>query len=208
MSFAIIEFLDFFGVAIFAVSGALTASYKKLDIFGVLVVALITCLGGGTVRDLLLNAHPIIWIENTHYLWVGCSAALLTFIIVKYYRLPMRILEICDAIGLAFFTIAGIQKAQILGFSPEISLIMGIFTGVVGGILRDVLCNDIPLIFHKEIYASAAITGGLLFLILQLTSMPDNLSVALGMATILALRIAAIFMGLSLPHFLFSNNKP
>jgi uncharacterized membrane protein YeiH len=208
MTLSVFEFLDFFGVAVFAISGALTASYKKLDIFGVLVVAIITCLGGGTVRDLLIGAHPIVWIENTYYLWVGCAAATTTFIVVKYYRMPMRVLEVCDAIGLAFFTVAGIKKAQVLGFTPEISLIMGVFTGVVGGIMRDVLCNDIPLVFHKEIYASAAIGGGLVFLLLQLAGIADGLSIALGMTAILTLRIAAIFMGLSLPRFLFSNNKP
>lgn len=206
MTSSIVEFLDFFGIAVFAISGALTAGYKKLDIFGVMVVALITCLGGGTLRDLILDAHPVIWIENTNYLLVGILAAFATFVVVRLYRMPMRMLEVCDAIGLAFFTMAGMQKAQALGHSPEITLLMGLMTGVAGGILRDVLCNEIPLIFHKEIYALAAITGGALYLLLQFLGLEAGLSMVIGMSTILVLRLTGIFLGLSLPAFLFSDD--
>jgi uncharacterized membrane protein YeiH len=204
---SVISFLDFFVVAVFAISGALTAGHKKLDIFGVMVVALITCLGGGTLRDLILNSHPVIWVENTNYLLVGILSAFSTFLVVRLYKMPMRLLEVCDAIGLAFFTIAGMQKAQLLGYSPEISLLMGVMTGVAGGILRDTLCNEIPLIFHKEIYALAAITGGALFLLLQYFGVVSEISMIIGMFTILTLRLTGIFMGLSMPAFLFSEDE-
>jgi uncharacterized membrane protein YeiH len=204
---SVISFLDFFGVAVFAISGALTAGHKKLDIFGVMVVALITCLGGGTIRDLILNSHPVIWVENTNYLLVGILSAFSTFLVVRLYQIPMRLLEVCDAIGLAFFTIAGMQKAQMLGHSPEISLLMGVMTGVAGGILRDTLCNEIPLIFHKEIYALAAITGGALFLLIQYFGVGSEISMIIGMLTILTLRLTGIFMGLSMPAFLFSEDE-
>lgn len=207
MSSSIIAFLDFFGVAVFAISGALTAGHKKLDIFGVMVVALLTCLGGGTLRDLILDAHPVVWIENTNYLFVGIIAAFATFIVVRLHRMPMRMLEVCDAIGLAFFTIAGMQKAQALGHSPEISLLMGLMTGVAGGILRDIVCNEIPLIFHKEIYATAAIVGGGLFLAFQYVGFGAEISMIVGMLTILTLRLTGIFMGLSMPAFLFSDDE-
>jgi len=207
MSLSIIAFLDFFGIAVFAISGALTAGHKKLDVFGVMVVALITCLGGGTLRDLILDSHPVVWIENTSYLLVAILAAFSTFVVVRVYRMPMRMLEVCDAIGLAFFTIAGMQKTQALGYSPEIMLLMGLMTGVAGGILRDVVCNEIPLIFHKEIYALAAIAGGVLFLILQYFSFDSGVSMIAGMLTILILRLTGIFMGLSLPAFLFSEDE-
>jgi len=207
MSLSIIAFLDFFGIAVFAISGALTAGHKKLDVFGVMVVALITCLGGGTLRDLILDSHPVVWIENTSYLIVAILAAFSTFVVVRVYRMPMRMLEVCDAIGLAFFTIAGMQKTQALGYSPEIMLLMGLMTGVAGGILRDVVCNEIPLIFHKEIYALAAIAGGVLFLILQYFSFDSGVSMIAGMLTILILRLTGIFMGLSLPAFLFSEDE-
>jgi uncharacterized membrane protein YeiH len=207
MSSSILAFLDFFGIAVFAISGALTAGHKKFDIFGVMVVALITCLGGGTLRDLILDAHPVVWIENSVFLFVGIAAAFATFFVVRLYRMPMRMLEVCDAIGLAFFTISGMQKAQILGFSPEIMLLMGLMTGVAGGIMRDIVCNEIPLIFHKEIYATAAIAGGLLFIVLQYFNFDAEISMILGMITILILRLTGIFMGISMPAFLFSDDE-
>ena len=150
MSSSLLAFLDFFGIAVFAISGALTAGHKKFDIFGVMVVALITCLGGGTLRDVILDAHPVVWIESSAFLFVGISAAFATFIVVRLYRMPMRMLEVCDAIGLAFFTISGMQKAQALGFSSEITLLMGLMTGVAGGIMRDIVCNEIPFMLRLQ----------------------------------------------------------
>ena len=202
---SVIVFLDFFGIAVFAMSGALTAGHKQLDIFGVLVVALIACLGGGTLRDVILGAHPVIWVANPAYLYVGISAAMVVFVLARFVSLPLRTLEVCDAIGLAFFTLAGLQKAQSLGHSADIALLMGLMTGVAGGILRDVLCNEIPLIFQREIYATAAITGGALFLVLQGLGVAGTVALFLAMATILVLRLTGVFLGLSLPRFLLSK---
>lgn len=202
---SVIVFLDFFGIAVFAMSGALTAGHKQLDIFGVLVVALIACLGGGTLRDVILGAHPVIWVANPAYLYVGISAAMLIFVLARFVRLPLRTLEVCDAIGLAFFTLAGLQKAQSLGHGADIALLMGLMTGVAGGILRDVLCNEIPLIFQREIYATAAIAGGALFLVLQELGVAGSVALFLAMATILVLRLTGVFFGLSLPRFLLSK---
>ena len=202
---SVIVFLDFFGIAVFAMSGALTAGHKQLDIFGVLVVSLIACLGGGTLRDVILGAHPVIWVANPAYLYVGIIAAMVVFVLARFVSLPLRTLEVCDAIGLAFFTLAGLQKAQSLGHSADIALLMGLMTGVAGGILRDVLCNEIPLIFQREIYATAAIAGGGLFLILQDVGVTASVALLAAMATILVLRLTGIFFGLSLPRFLLSN---
>jgi len=121
--------------------------------------------------------------------------------------MPMRLLEICDAIGLAFFTMAGMKKAQLLGHTPGIILLMGVMTGVAGGIIRDTVCNEIPLVFHKEIYALAAIAGGVLFLLLQYFGVNSEVSMIMGMLTILILRLTAIFTGLSMPAFLFSEDE-
>ncbi|OZG71385.1 hypothetical protein BTA51_20835 [Hahella sp. CCB-MM4] len=200
-------FLDVFGIAVFAISGALSAGHKKLDVFGVLVVALVACLGGGTLRDLILDAHPVIWIANTSYLFIGILAALATFVLVRMHWIPKHTLEVCDAIGLAFFTLAGTQKALALGHSTEICLLMGLMTGVAGGVLRDIICNEIPLIFHKEIYATAAIAGGLIFLSLHHFQVNEQLAAILGMATTLVFRLAGIFFGISLPAFLFSEDE-
>ncbi|MGY8775967.1 MULTISPECIES: trimeric intracellular cation channel family protein [Spongiibacter] len=197
-------FLDFFGIAVFAASGTLTACQKRLDIFGVLVIALITCLGGGTLRDVILGVDPI-WIADSRYLWLGMMAAISTFIVQRFVRLPLKLLDVFDGIGLAFFTLAGVQKALGLGMDPEIAVLMGLMTGVAGGIMRDVLCNDIPLIFHREIYATAAISGGLLFTLLLHLGQPETLSMLAGMAVIIGLRLLGIFFGLALPRWLLGR---
>lgn len=202
-----IDFLDFFGIAVFAISGALVAGRKHFDVFGVLVVALITCLGGGTLRDLILDAHPVAWIENTNYLTVGLLAGLSTFVWVRVRRIPTRMLEVCDAVGLAFFTIAGVQKAEALGHAGEICLLMGLMTGVAGGVLRDVVCNEIPLIFHKEIYATAALAGGLTYLVGSALDLPLHWATLAGGMVTLALRLAGIYRGWSLPAFLFPPDR-
>ena len=208
MPCSLVSFLDFFGIAVFAMSGALTAGNKRLDIFGVLVIALVTCLGGGTLRDVILDSHPVVWIENTSYLLVAIVSAFVTFILMRSsYRVPARMLEVCDAIGLAFFAMAGMKKTQLLGYSPEITLIMGVMRGVVGGMIRDVVCNEIPLIFHKEIYAVAAIAGGAVFLLLQYLGIASELSMVIGMLTILTLRLMGVFMGLSMPVYFMNDEQ-
>lgn len=197
-----LAFLDFFGIAVFAITGALVAGKKRFDVFGVLVVALITSLGGGTLRDVILDAHPMVWIQNTTYLGVAILAALSTFFWVRIRHIPLRMLEVSDAIGLAFFTIAGAQKAAALGHAPEICLLMGLMTGVAGGVLRDIACNEIPLIFHKEIYATAAISGGAAYLLALQLGIGMSLAMMLGMGITLSLRLAGIYRGWSLPAFL------
>ncbi len=207
MAISIAQFLDFFGVVVFAVAGALTAINKRFDIFGVIVVALVTALGGGTLRDVSLDAHPVIWIDNTSYLATGISAAVVTFLIARWIDIPQGALAVCDAIGLSFFAVAGMQKAVVLGHPGEIALLMGMMTGVAGGILRDVLCNDVPLIFHREIYATAVIAGGAVFLLLRALGWPLQWYALAAMSVILILRLCAIFLGLSLPKWMFSRSK-
>ncbi|MDO6461594.1 trimeric intracellular cation channel family protein [Granulosicoccaceae sp. 1_MG-2023] len=207
MTPSFVHFLDIFGVAVFAIAGTLTAIEKRFDLFGVIVVALITALGGGTLRDVTLDAHPVIWIADTGYLSTGILAAVATFVVVRFVKVPLRAIEICDAVGLAFFVIAGIQKATNLGHQPEIALLMGLMTGVAGGILRDVLCNEVPLIFHREIYATAALSGGFLYLALLESGLPPEAAMVPAMLTIIVLRLCAVFFGLSLPQFLFSKSR-
>ena len=116
-------------------------------------------------------------------------------------------LEVCDAIGLAFFAMAGMKKTQLLGYSPEITLIMGVMTGVAGGMIRDVVCNEIPFILHNEIYAVAAIAGGAVFLLLQYLGIASELSMVIGMLTILTLRLMGVFMGLSMPVYFMNDEQ-
>ena len=201
MSPFVVYVLDLAGVAVFAVSGALAAGRKSLDWLGVLVIATLTAIGGGTVRDLLLDRHPIFWIAQPTYLVVIAIAALLTLLYVRKRAAPGNALAYADALGLALFTIMGAQIAQGVGLAPTIVVLMATITGVAGGMLRDVLCAEIPLILRRDIYATAAIAGASLYLVLGAFGAPRPWASALGMTTIVALRVFAIRRGLKLPTF-------
>jgi len=193
---------DLFGVAVFAIAGALTAGRKGMDLFGVLVVAIITALGGGTLRDIILDHHPVSWIRDETYILVACTAALATVLWVRFtHPLPERWLLIADAFGLAVFTVIGTEVALQHQTPVSTAIIMGIMTGVAGGVIRDVLCNEIPLIFHKEVYATACLAGSLCLIWLKPLALPAGVDTALAMTTVLAIRLAAIRWHLALPRF-------
>lgn len=195
-----IHFCDLFGVAVFAISGALMAGRKSMDLMGILVVAVITALGGGTLRDLLLD-RPVGWVQDGTALWIAMLAALGTLIWVRLARpVPERLLAIADALGLAVFTVIGTDIALGQAAPPSTAVIMGAMTGAAGGVLRDIVCNEIPLIFQREIYATACILGSLLYLGLGHLPIPHDLAVALAMAVVLGVRLAAIRWHLSLPR--------
>jgi len=193
--------LDLLGVAVFAVSGVLAAGRKSLDLLGVLVIATLTAIGGGTIRDLLLDRHPIFWISQPTYLVVISVAAALTIIYVRVRRPPGDALLYADALGLALFTIAGAQIAEAAGLSPIIVVLMATITGVAGGVLRDVLCAEIPLILRRDIYATAAIVGASAYLLAQTLGVPRPWASGLGMTMVAILRVVAILRGLALPTF-------
>jgi len=194
--------LDLLGVAVFAISGALAAGRAGLDLLGVLVIASVTAIGGGTLRDLLLNRHPIFWISNPTYLVVIWLAALGTVVWVARLPPPEDALLLADAFGLALFAISGAQIAEAAALSPIIVVLMGTMTGVAGGVLRDVLTAQVPLILRPgAIYATAAIGGITIYLLLQAVRLPRAWAVALGLATVVVLRLLAIVWGLHLPVF-------
>ncbi|HZV96544.1 MAG TPA: trimeric intracellular cation channel family protein [Candidatus Nitrosocosmicus sp.] len=193
--------LDLLGVAVFAVSGALAAGRSRLDLLGVVVIAAITGVGGGTLRDLLLNRHPIFWITDPTYLIVIAGAALLTVVYVRWHASPGRALLLADALGLALFALAGAQIAEAAGLSPIIVVLMGTMTGVAGGVLRDIVCAEVPLILRRDIYATAAIAGITLYLILQAIGLRRPWASGAGMTVVVVLRLMAIYRGMSLPVF-------
>lgn len=193
--------LDLLGVAVFAVSGVLAAGRKGLDLLGVLVIAALTAIGGGTVRDLLLDRHPIFWIAEPTYLIVISAAASLTLVYVRVRPAPGNALAFADAMGLALFTISGAQIAEAERLSPIIVVLMATITGVAGGVMRDVLCAEIPQILRRDIYATAAIAGASLYLIAEALQMPRPWCAALGMTAVVVLRVLAISRGLKLPTF-------
>lgn len=184
----------------FAISGTLAAGRKSLDWLGVAVIAVVTAIGGGTLRDVLLDRHPIFWIADPTYLLVILGATAFTLVYVQL-RIPApRALFVADALGLAFFTIGGVQIAQQAGLAGLLAVLMGVITGVAGGMMRDVLCAEIPLILRRgQLYATSAIVGATLYLLLERAGVTRDAASLAGMATIVVVRLAAILWRLELP---------
>lgn len=199
--------LDLLGVAVFAVSGALAAGRKQLDLLGVVVIAVITAIGGGTLRDLLLNRHPVFWVENPTYLFVILAAALATVAYVKVLKPPHRSLLIADALGLALFSINGAQIAEQAQLASIIIILMGTITGTAGGVMRDIVLADIPVLLRRgRIYATASIVGITVYLLLKQVGLVSAIAAPIGMVVVAGLRLAAITWGLMLPIFRLSED--
>ncbi|MCB1836153.1 MAG: trimeric intracellular cation channel family protein [Alcanivoracaceae bacterium] len=195
----LLYYLDLAGVAVFAVSGVLAARDRDLDLFGVLVVAAITAIGGGTLRDLLLDRHPIFWITDTWYLVVILAATLLTVIYLRLRQPPGISLQVADAFGLGLFALSGAQYAEAANSSPMIVVLMGTMTGVTGGVIRDVITAKVPLILRQEIYATAAIVGVLVYLGMKQLGVPASYAFPGGILVVVSIRLVAIRWGLHLP---------
>ena len=195
----IIYELDLEGTFVFAISGTLTAANKKFDLFGALVIAFVTALGGGTIRDVLIGSQPVSWMLDLNYLAVIGIAVIASLLFKKYIQKLRRTMFLFDAIGLGLFTILGLQKTLDLSIAPIIALMMGTVSAVFGGVLRDILCGEVPLIFRKEIYATACIAGGALFLLLTRLSVNYDISVWSTVTFIIVLRILAVKRKWALP---------
>ncbi|GAB2519623.1 trimeric intracellular cation channel family protein [Microbulbifer agarilyticus] len=190
---------DLIGIVIFAFTGVLAAGHKQMDLFGAVVLACVTATGGGTIRDIILNV-PVFWLHNSHYLGIAAATGVASFYVIRYFSVPMRLLMIADAAGLAVFVVIGTQKALNLGFSPGIAIVMGVMTGTFGGLIRDILCGDIPLLLRREIYATAALSGAAALVILDdLDILPGELVVAIAIVVTLSIRLAALRWNLSAP---------
>jgi uncharacterized membrane protein YeiH len=194
--------VDHFAVAVCAISGVLAAEGRRMDLFGALVLALVTAVGGGTIRDLCLGA-PVFWIKNSDYVLTALIAAMVTFFMVRFVRMPHRALAIADAFGLAFFGIAGTEKALTLGSPGLVAILMGVITGVAGGILRDVLRREVPWVFQSgvELYATTVFFGALLLVLFQHWLPAAEWHRYTAMGAILLLRFASMRWKLRLPDF-------
>lgn len=192
--------MDLLGVAVFAVTGALAAGRKKMDGIGVGVLALVTAIGGGTLRDLLL-ARKVFWVEDQRYLIVIIGAAVATMLTARLWASLEKPLVFADALGLALFAVIGAQRALDAGAPPLVVVLMGMTTGAAGGMLRDVLCGEMPYIFRGELYATAAIVGCMLMLVLQWMHVDGRIAATSGAALCFAVRMAAIRWKLHLPVF-------
>ena len=194
-----LHLMDLVGVFAFAVSGALTAGRKGMDLFGVLVVAAVTAIGGGTVRDVLLD-QPVFWLADTTYLYVIAAAVVCTLVYARFRRPPHGALLVADAFGLAVFAVLGVRAGLGAGVSPLIAVIMGAITGVVGGAVRDVLSGETPLILRREIYATAAVAGASTYVVLSTWVGQGAITLTASIAVTLLLRLSAVWFDLHLPR--------
>ncbi|HAT8967924.1 TPA: trimeric intracellular cation channel family protein [Legionella pneumophila] len=202
----LLHYLFIVGICVEAITGALAAGRKKMDFFGVLLIASITALGGGTVRDTLFNTYPLTWVAHPEYLLYTSVCAFLTIFIAHSLVRIMKVFLILDALGLSTFVIIGTQKVLAHGMPPSVAVISGMITGICGGMLRDILCNDIPLVLRKELYAVIALTGALLFITLDYFHIPHNLNIIITLLCIFTARLLAIFFHIEIPIFDYSES--
>jgi uncharacterized membrane protein YeiH len=193
--------LDLIGVAVFAVSGALAAGRKRLDLLGVIVLGLVTAVGGGTIRDVLLNRHPIFWLADQSYIGVIVLSALATVTYTRWRRPPAAALLYADALGLAMFSVTGAQIAERAGVPALGGIVLGTVTGAAGGAVRDVLLAEIPLVLRRDLYASAAILGTGVYFAAAAGGASRGLATWMGMIVVAGVRLASIAWRLQLPVF-------
>ncbi|HEY9044045.1 MAG TPA: trimeric intracellular cation channel family protein [Rheinheimera sp.] len=195
------HWIDLLGIAVFAISGTLAAWRNQMDGFGVIVLASVTAIGGGTLRDLILDV-PVIWINNNSYFYAIFIAAIGTILAVRNrLTIPHNTLQLFDALGLAFFVIMGTQKALDNGTSAMVAIMLGTMSGVCGGMIRDVLCREVPMVFRGELYAVTCIFGGVVYTVLIFVGVNTAVAMTVGMLALLLLRLAAMKWQITIPVF-------
>ncbi|MBP8790212.1 MAG: trimeric intracellular cation channel family protein [Breznakibacter sp.] len=195
----LIILFDYIGTFVFAMSGTLMAADKRLDIFGAAVIGFVTAVGGGTLRDMMLGVMPVTWIRSVDYFYIILAGVVITILFQNKVLKMRSTLFLFDTIGIGVFTLIGLEKALGLGIEPPIAVIMGLSTAVVGGVIRDTLCNEVPLIFHKEIYATACIAGAILYFVLQHYGLPQMVTESATVVSIIVIRILAVRYDWSIP---------
>ncbi|MCH9694287.1 MAG: trimeric intracellular cation channel family protein [Gammaproteobacteria bacterium] len=201
MTFSFIYILEMLGTAAFAISGALAASRKNMDIFGFCVLALMPAVGGGTIRDIVIDRTPVFWISDSRYVAVAIIAALLVFFTSYKPGSRRRILVWMDAMGLALFATLGTQISLAHDTGPLIAVMLGVTTAVTGGMIRDIICNEIPLVLSHEIYATAAFAAGLVYVLADKLQAPSSLALAVAVIAGFTVRALGIVYNWSLPSF-------
>ncbi|MFK7971654.1 MAG: trimeric intracellular cation channel family protein [Bacteroidia bacterium] len=187
-----IYFVDLFGTAVFAISGVLTAMQKKFDLVGTLIIGFVTAIGGGTLRDVLIGRSPVGWLQDRNYFVVILLGYVIAYVFKDSIIRLKKSMFIFDTIGIGLFTILGIQIALEKGLAIEACLLMGVISACFGGVTRDVLTNEIPLIFRKEIYATACFVGGIVYLVLDQISAFDNVNILTSICTVILIRYFSI----------------
>ena len=195
----IFNILDILGTVAFAVSGTLAAIEKKLDFFGVLTIALVTSIGGGTLRDLLIGNTPVSWLQNLNSFYIIMGSSILAIVFRARLSIFRTSLFLFDTIGIGLFTLVGLEKGVNINLHPLICISLGTVTACFGGVLRDILCNEIPVIFRKEIYATACIAGGFVFFGLRFLNLPEDIIYLVTAGSIITIRILAVLKKWSFP---------
>ncbi len=192
--------LELVGTFVFAISGALAIREKEHDLFGAGFTGFITAIGGGTLRDILLNSYPLVWVGNVQVLYAIFAGILMAFIFPTFLSRLRKTFFLFDTLGIGFFTVLGVEKALSLGVRPEIAAIMGMFSAVMGGVIRDTLTNEIPILFRKEIYASACLAGAVLYVVLNYYGLERDYNLLISMSVVISIRLISMRYQLSLPR--------
>ncbi|MDP5231771.1 MAG: trimeric intracellular cation channel family protein [Cellulophaga sp.] len=191
--------IDILGTIAFAISGVMVAMDKRLDMFGVFIIAFVTAVGGGTLRDVLIGSTPVVWLTETVYLFTIIGSVLLAILFRNQLKYVRRSLFLFDTIGIGLYTMVGIQKGIAFGLAPIMCIGLGTITASFGGVIRDILCNEIPVIFRKEVYATACIVGGLGYFLLEKLPVNDAYPYVGGIIIVIGIRLLAVRFKIALP---------
>ena len=194
--------LELFGTFFFAMSGAMAVHDKEHDWFGAGFTGFVTAIGGGSLRDMILGSYPLVWVGDINFLYAIFSGVLVSLILFTKLMRLKRTFFLFDTLGISFFTVLGVEKALSLGVRPEIAAIMGMFSAVMGGVIRDTLTNEMPVLFRKEIYATACLVGAVIYTLMDLQAGLDrNINLLVSISVIIIIRIFAVRYHLALPGF-------
>ncbi|WP_179006145.1 trimeric intracellular cation channel family protein [Winogradskyella forsetii] len=193
------QIIDILGTIAFAISGALVAMNKRMDPFGVLIIAFVTAVGGGTLRDVMIGVEPVSWMRNMTFVYVIMGSAVFAVVFRKRISYLRKSLFLFDTIGISLYTVVGIETGLIAGLHPLVCIALGTMTACFGGVLRDILCNEIPVIFRKEIYATACILGGLTYFLLSQFFEDRNFLFVIVAIVVITIRLVAVRFKISLP---------
>lgn len=200
--------LDWFGVAVFATTGALMASRKQMDIVGFVVLGTVTGIGGGSIRDALLGNFPVFWIDDARYLLTCIAVSIVTFFFAHIPQSRYALLMRCDAVGLAIFAVIGTDTSLVLGSDPLVAVALGVVTATFGGIVRDVLGGESPTILHQEVYVTAALVGAVVYVLSSQVGLDRSYGLLAGFATALSIRLGALQWRWALPRYRPRPGRP
>ncbi len=200
--------IDILGTIAFAISGALAAMSKKMDIFGILIIAFVTAVGGGTLRDVLIGNTPVSWMQDMVFSYTIIASTVFAIIFRKKINYLSKSLFLFDTIGIGLYTVVGVEKGVTAGLHPLICIALGTMSACFGGVTRDTLCNEIPVIFRKEIYATACILGGGTYFVLREFPIKENFVFIIAGLVVIAIRLVVVRFKIALPDIYKSDSKP